>query len=299
MVNENQLQRFQRLLALVPILLQNQGIAIDSLSRELGIGEDQLIKDLYTLWISGRPGYSHLELIDLDFEDGTIQVLDPQNLDKPLKLDSFEKANLLMALAHLYAISDSSMHLDIENLITKIHKSSLFSFQNTSSRINESAIFKDIQRAIKDGLRINIEYFNVKIQNVSIRNVQPKEMILRDDFWYLNASDGSKIKTFRVDRISKVDIDFKIQNDENLTIADSKYREISFRLEAEYRYLADFLHSWLDYDERTEKYVMKCFDIENLAKSLLIFGNHIYDVEPELIEERKLAAQAVLACYTE
>ena len=101
MGNENQIQRFQRLLALVPILLQNRGISISSLSNDLEISEDQLVKDLYTLWISGRPGYSHLELIDLDFEDGTIQVLDPQNLDKPLKLDSLDRKSTRLNSSHI------------------------------------------------------------------------------------------------------------------------------------------------------------------------------------------------------
>ena len=150
MGNENQIQRFQRLLALVPILLQNRGISISSLSNDLEISEDQLVKDLYTLWISGRPGYSHLELIDLDFEDGTIQVLDPQNLDKPLKLDSFERANLLIALAHLYTISDSTLQSGIQDLIDKIQRSSLITFQTSFSKLNETKIFKEIQKAIKD-----------------------------------------------------------------------------------------------------------------------------------------------------
>ena len=299
MGNENQIQRFQRLLALVPILLQNQGVSISSLSKELEISEDQLVKDLYTLWISGRPGYSHLELIDLDFEDGTIQVLDPQNLDKPLKLDSFERANLLMTLAHLHTISDSTMQSGIQNLIDKIHTSSLITLQTSLSRLNETNIFKEIQKAIKDRSRIHIEYFDVKKQSVSIRQVEPRELILRDDFWYLNASEGSRIKTFRVDRISKVDTDFEAKFDEILDAPDTKYREISFQIDDEYRYLADFLQSWLNYDKESDEYAMKCFDIENLARSLLIFGNHILIAEPELIASRKLAAEAVLANYTE
>ena len=299
MGNENQIQRFQRLLALVPILLQNRGISISSLSNDLEISEDQLVKDLYTLWISGRPGYSHLELIDLDFEDGTIQVLDPQNLDKPLKLDSFERANLLIALAHLYTISDSTLQSGIQDLIDKIQRSSLITFQTSFSKLNETKIFKEIQKAIKDRSRIHIEYFNVNKQDNSIRRVEPRELILRDDFWYLNALEGSSIKTFRVDRISKVDIDLESQSYEILDSTDMRYREISFRIDDEYRYLADFLQSWLNYDKESGVYTMKCFDIENLARSLLIFGNHILDIDPELNSSRKLAAEAVLANYTE
>ena len=107
------------------------------------------------------------------------------------------------------------------------------------------------------------------------------------------------VQTCALPILSKVDIDFEAKFDEILDAPDTKYREISFQIDDEYRYLADFLQSWLNYDKESDEYAMKCFDIENLARSLLIFGNHILIAEPELIASRKLAAEAVLANYTE
>jgi proteasome accessory factor C len=81
---QNALSRFARLLTLVPFLQTHQGIATADAAVMMGITESELVADLYLLWMCGLPGYSHLELIDLDFESGHISIQNADTLAKPL-----------------------------------------------------------------------------------------------------------------------------------------------------------------------------------------------------------------------
>ena len=80
--------RLSRLLALVPWLSTHQGVTIDEAAAHFGVTPEQLEKDLWLLVCSGRPGHQHDDLVDIQFwdEDRRITVVDPQTLDRPLRL---------------------------------------------------------------------------------------------------------------------------------------------------------------------------------------------------------------------
>ena len=80
--------RLSRLLALVPWLTANPGVTVDEAAAHFDVSADQLEKDLFLLICTGRPGHFHDDLVDIQFwdEDRRITVLDPQSLDRPLRL---------------------------------------------------------------------------------------------------------------------------------------------------------------------------------------------------------------------
>ena len=103
--------RLSRLLALVPWLTANPGVTVDEAAAHFDVSADQLEKDLFLLICTGRPGHFHDDLVDIQFwdEDRRITVLDPQSLDRPLRLSPDEAASLLVALrvlAQLPGVSD-------------------------------------------------------------------------------------------------------------------------------------------------------------------------------------------------
>jgi predicted DNA-binding transcriptional regulator YafY len=87
---ENAALRALRLLDLVPYVLRNPGISIKGLANHFEMSRDELIKDLNLLFMCGLPGYTPLELIDLSFEDGVVEVRDPQNLKAPRNFNESE-----------------------------------------------------------------------------------------------------------------------------------------------------------------------------------------------------------------
>ena len=66
------LARTARLLDLVPYINTHQGIALKDLAKHFEVTPAQMNADLTTLWMCGLPGYTHLELMNLDFESGFV-----------------------------------------------------------------------------------------------------------------------------------------------------------------------------------------------------------------------------------
>jgi proteasome accessory factor C len=68
------LLRTARLLDLVPFLNTHQGIALKELAAHFDVTPTQMSADLMTLWMCGLPGYTPLELMDLEFESGYVTI---------------------------------------------------------------------------------------------------------------------------------------------------------------------------------------------------------------------------------
>ena len=113
--------RFARILRMVPFLNSHQGIAIKEACEIFGVNERDLIADLNLLWVCGLPGYSHLELIDVQFDGGYISISNADSIAKPRKLTFEESSALIVALNSLLTNVDSESKKQILNLISKTY----------------------------------------------------------------------------------------------------------------------------------------------------------------------------------
>jgi proteasome accessory factor C len=100
--------RAQRLLDLVPFLHSHPGTTVGEVAGHFGISKSDVIKDLNLLFLCGLPGYTHLELIDISFDDEVITVIDAQNLKSPRRLTELEAIALRIALQALSEILPGS-----------------------------------------------------------------------------------------------------------------------------------------------------------------------------------------------
>jgi proteasome accessory factor C len=75
-------EKAARLLDLVPFISTHQGIALAELAEEFNLSESELLSDLNTLWMCGLPGYTPLELIDLEFESGYVSIRNAEVLQR-------------------------------------------------------------------------------------------------------------------------------------------------------------------------------------------------------------------------
>ncbi|MEY4061912.1 MAG: hypothetical protein RL602_543, partial [Actinomycetota bacterium] len=92
------LERTARLLDLVPYINSHQGISLKELSSVFGVSQSQMVNDLTTLWMCGLPGYTPLELMDLDFETGYVTINNADTLSKPRSINFDEGVALLLGL---------------------------------------------------------------------------------------------------------------------------------------------------------------------------------------------------------
>lgn len=214
MSTQNALSRFARLLVLVPFLQTHQGIAIGDAAVTMGISERDLVADLYLLWMCGLPGYTHLELIDLEFEHGHISIQNADTLAKPLSLTADEAIALSMGLSLLSALPNAGLNEDLRSAQAKVQAGVLRASElaQLTKQVavvqvepsSEAAGYLDIiEKAMIGETQVEIEYYVATRDEMTKRTIEPMIIRLIDgisyvEAWCLLAEDR---RLFRLDRI--------------------------------------------------------------------------------------------------
>ena len=200
------LLRTARLLDLVPYLHANQGISIKELSVEFGVTQTQIQSDLTTLWMCGLPGYTPLELIDLEFESGYVTIRNASTLAKPRKISFDEGLALLLGLQLLTERIPSDrldLREDIDVLSERLsHNLGVPKTLRISSEIDPE-ISQQLIYALKSSSDVEISYHSLYSDNVSTRRISPQILYEEDERSYVQAHChlSNSLRIFRIDRI--------------------------------------------------------------------------------------------------
>jgi proteasome accessory factor C len=203
---ESGLARTARLLDLVPYLTTHQGIAISELAKTFNTTVKEITDDLNTLWMCGLPGYTPLELIDLEFESGFVSIRNAETLAAPRALDRAEALSIYMGLDLLSAElgdSNSSLVSEIANLQEQL-RSQLISAPQVQIEANLNSEFRGlILRAIRRRGWLEITYHSAANDQVTKRQVAPYELSQSGSHEYLQGycNSAKAIRNFRADRI--------------------------------------------------------------------------------------------------
>ena len=211
------IEKTARLLDLVPYISTHQGISIQDLAREFSVSPDELISDLNTLWMCGLPGYTPLELIDLEFESGFVTIRNAETLNLARSLSQQEMIALKLGLDILTGDIERQDLLEevaaLQALLAP-HISVAAIADSSASSATESVIDKAIsQRAV-----IEISYSSTSDDAISHRTVSPIDVYAEGPHRYLRAfcHNAQSGRTFRVDRITAIRVtDNEIRVNEN------------------------------------------------------------------------------------
>lgn len=203
---ESGLARTARLLDLVPYLTTHQGIAISELAKTFNTTIKEITDDLNTLWMCGLPGYTPLELIDLEFESGFVTIRNAETLAAPRALDRAEALSIYMGLDLLSAElgdSNSALVSEIENLQEQLRSQLISAPQVQIETSLASELRALILRAIRRRGWLEITYHSAANDQVSTRQVAPYELSQSGSHEYLQGyCDSAKaVRNFRADRI--------------------------------------------------------------------------------------------------
>lgn len=206
---ESGLARTARLLDLVPYLTTHQGIAISDLAKTFNVTVKEITDDLNTLWMCGLPGYTPLELIDLEFESGFVSIRNAETLAAPRALDRAEALSIYMGLDLLSAElggSNSSLVSEITNLQEQLRSQLISAPQVQIETSLASELRALILRAIRRRGWLEITYHSAANDQVTKRQVAPYELSQSGSHEYLQGyCDNAKaIRNFRADRIVEV-----------------------------------------------------------------------------------------------
>jgi len=211
-MTEPSITRTARALDLIPFLLEHQGISVEELAAEFQVSQIQMMEDLNLLFVCGLPGYTPLELIDMNFEDGFVTVSDPQVLDKPRKLSKPELTTLLVSLEVMKTFAKSAVQKEIADLQVKLQ--SVLDRKPTIDVVVKESIdskLEEILHAIEKGSALDIHYLSAHSDKESWRKIIPNRVYFEGRHAYVESwcitSQGERV--FRLDRILELRLDAK------------------------------------------------------------------------------------------
>ena len=202
------LARTARLLDLVPYINTHQGIALKELAQHFEVTPAQMNADLMTLWMCGLPGYTHLELMNLDFESAFVSIGNASTLSKPRAITFQECVALLLGLD----LIASSLPSDRQDLLTAAEslRKRLTEILGLPIKLSveagtSGAVATAIAQAIETNSGLKISYHSLYKDQVTERIVVPVNLYEADNHQYMRAfcSTAKDYREFRVDRIDQ------------------------------------------------------------------------------------------------
>jgi len=202
-------ERLSRLLALVPWLSHHQGVSITEAADHFGVAPDVLERDLWLVICCGLPGHGPDQLIDIQFwdDDGRITVIDPQTLERPLRLTVAEATALLVGLRLLAQVPGGHDRGAIASATSKLERSAgsaldsgdaVMVIDSTSDEVRSV-----VDGALAQGRALRLVYAGATRDAITDRVVDPLGIIHQDGYDYLDAwcRTAEAQRTFRLDRV--------------------------------------------------------------------------------------------------
>jgi proteasome accessory factor C len=196
-------ERLPRLLALVPYLRTHPGQHIAEVAAVFGVTEKQLREDLELLWVTGLPGGSPGDLIDLSFEGDQVTLLDPQTLDRPLRLTADEATALLVASRALADVPGLQEREALDRAIAKLEAAAPAPAAIDVALEPENEVLTALRAALDAHRRVHLRYMVETRDEVTERDVDPMRLLLRDGRWYFEGwcHRAEAVRLFRLDRV--------------------------------------------------------------------------------------------------
>lgn len=284
MARESSLARYGRLINLIPMLYANPSLEIAEVARDLGITEKQLLDDLNLLWMCGLPGHSHLELIDMNFESGFIEIIEPQNLARPLNLTPLEVTEILLGLELISAAVDPSTLVLLDSVRTKLAEalpssprvSDAIRVEREEPSTDVAGIRSLLLQAIAEEKEIVATYRSLSGRELKERRLIPLQIVTRDGHDYLSAVEhGENVrKVFRLDRFDHAQLGEESESITPLLILTEPLpRTLRIEVPEERAFLADRVNA-IQVGSSQDRVILefRYFEAQFAARVALAFG---------------------------
>ena len=225
-----------RLLDLVPMITARQGISIRELANEFKVTEKEIVRNLNTLFLCGLPGYTPLELMEIDFEDGFVTIRNAETLAKPRSMSAVDATFSLISLSHM-AEQEPEIRERVIKLMSKIGNS--LELPIAISPPESAALMKDIENALQLHKRISFDYVARYRDEVTQRVVSPIEMNRVQGSVYLSGfcHRAQELRTFALTRISNLTV---LDETAVTSVDEGRKVELRVRILKRYRKFIEF-----------------------------------------------------------
>ncbi|MFM6980981.1 MAG: helix-turn-helix transcriptional regulator [Micrococcales bacterium] len=293
-------ERFNLMLAIVGDLIhRDEPITVAELAQKFEIEEQDVLKAISTISVSGVKPYAPGDLFDVDFDllesEGLVKLTFDPVLDDVPKLSARQSSALVAALGLMKQLPGFTESGEVDELIELIKLGSVTN-SATPIAINPGTIDADaqiIRQAIAADSQITCEYRNAQGEQRQ-RTIEPLRLESLDDQWYLRGfcPDRKKVLAFRLDRMraAKV-IDVPISEDaKTAEIPDEIYQpnatdtKVTLRVQPEaFRLVSEFRPEQepLVQDDGSLVFDIMIADLQILGKVISRFAGSAIVVAPE------------------
>lgn len=207
------LRRLERVLTMVPWLLDNPGVAVEEVCERFDVSRAELLRDLDILGYCGVPGYGGGDLVDVTVAGDIVSVRMADFFRRPLHLSVKEALTLLLAgraLAGMDALPESA---PLARAVDRLERA-LGSAGSGAPRVAVDLTapgaehLEALRGAVAAQRVVRLVYRSGASGETSERAVEPWSLTAASGAWYLQgwcrAADGPR--DFRLDRIRGLEV---------------------------------------------------------------------------------------------
>ena len=200
-------ERLERLVSMVPWLIENNGATIDELVDRFQYPRETLLNDLTkVLFFVGPHPHTPDNLIEVNLQDDEVWISQANYLARPLNLTYAEAFALIAKGKMLLQLTDeNSAHSSLVSALNKV-ATCIGAKQEqivVDPGVRDSEIYSITNRALQNKKKLLISYYSFNDDYLSERIIQPLGLGINDRYLYLRAycDTANDLRTFRMDRI--------------------------------------------------------------------------------------------------
>lgn len=208
MTSARTVSRISRILALIPYVLDKDGVDVDELMTRFGYTRAQLTKDLDTIFVCGLPGYGPGDLMEAYMDEDEVIIDAAEFFAKAPRLTPSEALGLLAAGMTVIGSGEASPAL--KSAVRKLTKAVMPDAEETLTVdvIDESQNVGTLRDAAAEQKVVRIVYRSVAKEEETEREIEPWSVFASLGRWYVighcRLVEGQR--TFRVDRIKEMEV---------------------------------------------------------------------------------------------
>jgi proteasome accessory factor C len=202
-------ERLERLLAIVPWVVAQDGPTVKATCERFGISERDLIADLNLLFMCGVYPYTPDALIEVDIDGGRVWVRFADWFRRPLRLTPPEGLALVAAARALLGVPRPEAPDDRGALASAVSKLEMVLGAEGEEALEvelgeaSAEVLRTLQHAGSEHRKVLVDYYSFGRDEVGERVVRPWRLFSSGGHWYLLAwcEKVADRRLFRVDRV--------------------------------------------------------------------------------------------------
>ncbi len=201
--------RMQRLLQLIPWVASRQGVELEEITERFDYPAGELLDDLQqVVFMVGVPPYTPDALIEVEVEDGLVQINFADYFRRPLRLTPPQAVALIVAATSLLGVSaDSALARGLAKIAAALGVDPAEALE-VHLGAGASELLEVLQEACRSRRPAMIRYYSYDRDAVTTRVIEPHRLFAHEGAWYVRAHCRTALheRTFRLDRMTAAEL---------------------------------------------------------------------------------------------